>query len=348
MVRRARGRARRPAAARSPALPVRRARRGLAGGGAISFVDGSLVTAHLSVFAAGMAAAFLLGGLPDAVQGRLGLGGRARLRRGDRRTTTRSSRPASSSSRPPCSRSPGSSGSRCASASWQAEAAEERAAHAERERDGARVFEERVRIARELHDVVAHHVSMMGVQAGAGAARHRPGPGQGEGGAGRDRALEPPRGRRSCTGCSASCARRATPTPWRPQPGLGQLAELGGEHERRGADRRGQRRGRAAGAAGDGRRLGLPDRAGGADQHAQARAARRAPTCTCATGPTSSRSRSSTTAGTNGGPASASGGLGLIGMRERAALHGGQLSAGPAAGGGFAVRVKLPTPEGAL
>ena len=47
-------------------------------------------------------------------------------------------------------------------------------------------------------------------------------------------------------------------------------------------------------------------------------------------------------------PASAPGGLGLIGMRERAALHGGQLSAGPAAGGGFAVRVRLPTPAGAL
>jgi signal transduction histidine kinase len=42
------------------------------------------------------------------------------------------------------------------------------------------------------------------------------------------------------------------------------------------------------------------------------------------------------------------GGLGLIGMRERAALHGGQLTAGPASGGGFAVRVRLPTPEGAL
>ncbi len=42
------------------------------------------------------------------------------------------------------------------------------------------------------------------------------------------------------------------------------------------------------------------------------------------------------------------GGLGLIGMRERAALHGGQLTAGPASGGGFAVRVKLPTPDGAL
>jgi signal transduction histidine kinase len=42
------------------------------------------------------------------------------------------------------------------------------------------------------------------------------------------------------------------------------------------------------------------------------------------------------------------GGLGLIGMRERAALHDGQLTAGPAPGGGFAVRVKLPTPDAAL
>jgi signal transduction histidine kinase len=43
-------------------------------------------------------------------------------------------------------------------------------------------------------------------------------------------------------------------------------------------------------------------------------------------------------------PPASSSGLGLIGMRERAALHGGQLSAGPAAGGGFAVKVRLPTP----
>lgn len=39
-------------------------------------------------------------------------------------------------------------------------------------------------------------------------------------------------------------------------------------------------------------------------------------------------------------------GQGIVGMRERVAVYGGSLTAGPAAGGGFAVNALLPMPEG--
>jgi signal transduction histidine kinase len=47
--------------------------------------------------------------------------------------------------------------------------------------------------------------------------------------------------------------------------------------------------------------------------------------------------------GGGGGAASAAnGGHGLIGMRERARLHGGNLHAGPRPDGGYEVRAELP------
>ncbi len=46
------------------------------------------------------------------------------------------------------------------------------------------------------------------------------------------------------------------------------------------------------------------------------------------------------------GPAPSGGGQGLIGMRERVTLFGGDLRAGPRAGGGFAVHARLPVAAG--
>ena len=312
--------------------------------GAISFVDGSLTTAHPSVFAAGMAAAFLLGGLPDPVRGRVGLavvlGCLAAVIYNDPE------------------RSPGELvftpalfaiawlvGFALRERAVEAAAAEERAAHAEGDARRA-VFEERVRIARELHDVIAHHVSMMGVQAGAGRLVI-------------DR--DPAKAKEALAAIELSSRhavqelyrllgflrQEGDPDPLASQPGLGQLATL------------------AAGMSNaeltvevsvEGEQRPLPATV---DVSAY-RIVQEALTNSLKHGgasradvhlrywPGEVEVEVIDDGRKNDGPAAASGGLGLIGMRERAALHGGQLSAGPAAGGGFAVRVKLPTPEGAL
>jgi signal transduction histidine kinase len=117
------------------------------------------------------------------------------------------------------------------------------------------VAEERGRIARELHDVVAHSVSVMVVQ--AGAARRTLG-------ASPDQAVAT-LGQIESTGRQALVEMRRLLGLLRdgdqedaalaPQPSLEHLDSLAA----------------AAREAGRGRPLGLPDRAGGADQLAQAR-----------------------------------------------------------------------------
>ena len=189
-------------------------------GASLSFVDGKVVTSLGVMFAAGMAAAFLLGNVQNAVQSRIGLavtlGAAAIIAYNDPKHVA-----GEFLVTPGLFAIAWLAGFGLRERSALAASAEVRALEAERKREEnaqRAVFEERVRIARELHDVVAHHVSMMGVQAGAARLVDRPRPGQGEGGADRDRDVEPARRRRSCTACWASCARTATRTAWRRSP----------------------------------------------------------------------------------------------------------------------------------
>ncbi|WP_328463169.1 sensor histidine kinase [Streptomyces sp. NBC_00448] len=50
--------------------------------------------------------------------------------------------------------------------------------------------------------------------------------------------------------------------------------------------------------------------------------------------------------GCGGRPSTASGGYGIVGMRERVSLLHGEFSAGPRPGGGFRVAARLPLPAG--
>jgi signal transduction histidine kinase len=139
----------------------------------LSFLDGRLITGQPAVFLAGMGAALLLGNLRNDVQARVGLaivvGSSAILIHND---------PTESAGGlvfvPALFGMCWLVGYALRERTAQTEAAEERATRAERDREAAArvaVAEERGRIARELHDVVAHAISVMVLQ--VGAVRHR-------------------------------------------------------------------------------------------------------------------------------------------------------------------------------
>jgi signal transduction histidine kinase len=140
---------------------------------ALSFFDGRLVASEAGLFLAGMIAAVLLGNLPDRRQSRAGL---AVVVAGA--VTIVYNNPLRDVAEfvfiPLLFGTGWLIGYAFRERAGQVEAAERRAAQAELERQlmaRIAVAEERARIARELHDVVAHSVSVMVLQ--VGAVRHR-------------------------------------------------------------------------------------------------------------------------------------------------------------------------------
>ncbi|HET9243567.1 MAG TPA: histidine kinase [Gaiella sp.] len=140
---------------------------------ALTFVDGVLVPSLESLFPVGLASAFLLGNLRDSRQAWTGL---AIVLGGI--TTVIYNIPGHANAElfiiPVDFAISWAAGFALRERAEKAEAAESRATQAERERDAAArvaVAEERARIARELHDIVAHAVSVMVLQ--VGAVRHK-------------------------------------------------------------------------------------------------------------------------------------------------------------------------------
>jgi signal transduction histidine kinase len=202
------------------------------------------------------------------------------------------------------------------------------------------VVAERARIARELHDIVAHHLSVVVLQAAGARALREPASGTLE-------KIEHS-GRQALTEMRRllDVLREPQEEPaLTPQPGIGELAAL----------------------AGNVRAAGLPVRLVVDGDHAALPAAVDVSVYRIV-------QEALTNVLKHAGPAHAevavgcapdavtievtddgagiqalgaqAGGSGLAGIRERVAIFGGQLLAGPRPGGGFAVRARLPFGDG--
>jgi signal transduction histidine kinase len=202
---------------------------------------------------------------------------------------------------------------------------------------------ERARIARELHDVVAHHISMVAVQAETARLTT---PGMPAAGAQRlsaigDTARTALTEMRRLLGVLREDAQTDV-AERRPQPGLGQLNELLDEtRDASGAGARLILRGPPAPLE-----PGVELAAYRIVQEALTNARRHAPGAAVDVELHYSDHDLRLRIRDNGPgppPESTNGGHGLDGMRERAAAVGGQLHVGPAPGGGFLIEASLPT-----
>jgi signal transduction histidine kinase len=213
-----------------------------------------------------------------------------------------------------------------------------------RERSQRVLLEERARIARELHDVVAHHMSLIAIQADAAPHRVTAPPEElvAAFGSIRAGALEALRELRQVLGV----LREGAPAPHGPQPGLDDLDDVLAQVRTAGLD---------VTAIVHGARRPLPP---GVDlsafrivQEALSNALRHAPGSRATVGITHTEAglRVHVVNGPAADPAGKAGGgsgHGLLGMRERAAMLGGELAAGPTADGGYEVSALLPVDGG--
>jgi signal transduction histidine kinase len=225
-------------------------------------------------------------------------------------------------------------------AELEARAADLERRQEERSREAAAA--ERVRIARDLHDVIAHSVSVMVVQAGAAEEVLRRDP---------ERAVEPIRSVQ-VTGRDAIAElgrllgilrEHGDEVGLAPQPGLDDLDGLLEETRRAGLPVE-------LTVEGDPRRLApgvelaiyrvVQEALTNARKHAGD--ARAAVMLRYGAAEVSAEVRDDGSAAKNGH----GGGHGLIGMRERVAVYGGSLDATHRAEGGFAVRVRIPLDAG--
>jgi len=139
------------------------------GGAALSFLDNQLITSQPGVFLCGMGASVLLGSLRRGRESRVGLA-IVLVCSGVVVYNDPTEGPADLVFTPALFVVAWLVGYAFRDRVERSEAAEERAARAERERESAArvaVAEERARMAREMHDVVAHAVSVMVLQVGA-------------------------------------------------------------------------------------------------------------------------------------------------------------------------------------
>jgi signal transduction histidine kinase len=307
---------------------------------AVSYIDWRLIPFAISLFVVGLAVAFLLGNLRNALQAGIGL---AMVVGGSAIVTYKI---------------PGHSvdelvfiplefaiswvaGFALRERSAEAEAAEIRATLAERERDAAAriaVAEERARIARELHDIVAHAVSVMVLQ--VGAVRHKLPDALGED---RDALTDVERAGRTALAemrhLLAAMRREGDEAELLPQPGLDGLDSLLEEVGRSGLPVQ---------LHVDGDAFPLPrgidlsayrivqEGLTNALKHARARDAD--VTVRYRTDELEIEIRDDG----EGGSANDGLGHGLVGIRERVKIYGGEMTAGSENGGGFVVRARLP------